>query len=482
MLLPTCNCLVRGPRASIPLKVHEPRLTQSAFPMHAAWVCCAIMPTALQAVMNIRRRELPLAILMFSYFFMVITTFWVLKPIKKAVFIQYYDQRMFEIFGATLRASQAELVAKILNMFVAFFAVVLFTWLARRYCRQQLTQIFSVLFGIGFVVYAWLLSHAGPGTVWTFYLFGDLYSTVMVATFFAFLNDSVTPSAARRIYGLIVLGGVAGGVFGTSFVRLWIKSLSTDAWMWICLGIAAAIAVVATLAGKQVDRSPPELAAKPPKPEEQEKKAGNPAFEGALLVFRSPYLLSIVGIVGLYEIVSTVLDFQFTETISHYLDGDAIGTHFSTVYTITNVISMIIQVFLTGVIMSRFRLTVALLVLPVAVVMGSGAFLALPILWVGSSLNTVDNALNYSINQSAREALYTPTSRDEKYKAKAFIDMFVQRLAKTVAVGVSLGVTLIFTEFGSLRWLSLFTVAVTVLWLLAARYAGRRFHELTPDE
>lgn len=441
------------------------------------------MPTALQAVMNIRRRELPLAILMFSYFFLVITTFWILKPIKKAVFIQYYDERMFEILGTAFKASQAELVAKVLNMFVAFGAVVVFTWLARRYYRQQLTHIFSALFAVGFVVYAWLLSNAGPGTVWTFYLFGDLYSTVMVATFFAFLNDSVTPEASRRLYGLIVLGGVTGGVFGTSFVRLWIESLEPYAWMWICLGVGAAIALVSTWAGKLVDRAPPEIQAKPDqKAPEEEEKTVNPAFEGARLVFRSPYLLSIVGIVGLYEIVSTVLDFQFTATVAHYLDGDAIGTHFSTVYTITNVTSMVVQVFLTGVIMTRFRLTVALLVLPVAVIMGSGAFLALPILWVGSSLNTVDNGLNYSINQSAREALYTPTTRDEKYKAKAFIDMFVQRFAKVLAVGVSLGVTMVFTDFSTLRWLSLFTIVVTLVWLFAARYAGRRFHAMTPDE
>ena len=58
---------------------------------------------------------------------------------------------------------------------------------------------------------------------------------------------------------------------------------------------------------------------------------------------------------------------------------------------------------------------------------GSLAFLALPTLWLGSLLNTADNAFSYSINQSAKEALYVPTTEDEKYKAKAFIDMFVQR-------------------------------------------------------
>ena len=85
--------------------------------------------------------------------------------------------------------------------------------------------------------------------------------------------------------------------------------------------------------------------------------------------------------------------------------------------------------------MSRLGVGVALLFLPIAVLAGSMGFTVLPILWVGSSLNTVDNAFSYSINQSAKESLYVPTTRDEKYKAKAFIDMFVQRFAKAVAVG-----------------------------------------------
>lgn len=102
-----------------------------------------------------------------------------------------------------------------------------------------------------------------------------------------------------------------------------------------------------------------------------------------------------------------------------------------------------------------------------------------PVLWVGCLLNTVDNGFSYSINQSAKEALYVPTTPDEKYKAKTFIDMFVQRFAKAVAVAVSLVITAVCQDFASLRWLSLFTLLIIALWLVAARYAGRHFREVT---
>ena len=65
--------------------------------------------------------------------------------------------------------------------------------------------------------------------------------------------------------------------------------------------------------------------------------------------------------------------------------------------------------------------------MPMLILGASGLFLLMPILWMGSLLNTADNGFSYSINQSAKESLYVPTSTEEKYKAKAFIDMFVQR-------------------------------------------------------
>jgi AAA family ATP:ADP antiporter len=125
--------------------------------------------------------------------------------------------------------------------------------------------------------------------------------------------------------------------------------------------------------------------------------------------------------------------------------------------------------------MTRFGIKTALLILPVAVLAGSSGFLIMPALWMGSLLNTVDNGFSYSINQSAKEALYVPTSRDEKYMAKAFIDMFVQRFAKVLAVGISLIITSIFTSFSSIRWLSIGTALIVVAWIFVVRYSGEQF-------
>jgi AAA family ATP:ADP antiporter len=111
----------------------------------------------LKAIFDVRREELPIAILMSLYFFLVITSFWVLKPIKKSIFIGYYQaQNGFNLLSWPLAAAQAELIAKILNMVVAA-AVTVFTILTRRFVRQQLTSIFSIFFIVCYFAYSVLL-------------------------------------------------------------------------------------------------------------------------------------------------------------------------------------------------------------------------------------------------------------------------------------------------------------------------------------
>ncbi len=436
------------------------------------------MKIPLKNIMDIRRGELTISLLMFLYFFLVITSFWILKPLKKTLFIGYYKQQGFDLWGWHLTGSQAELLAKMLNMLVAFLAVAVFTWLARRFRRQQLTIIFSAFFMACYVYYSFAIRDPGELNVWTFYLFGDLFSTLMVATFFSFLNDSVTPESAKRLYGLVGSGGVMGGAFGSLTVRIWIKYLDITSWLWITFAIAVVIIVISAIAGALVNKNPPEPVELRKEPKGS-KRGPNPAIEGAKLVFTSRYLLAIVTIVGLYEITSTLMDFQFTATVEHYVDKDNIARHFSTVYTITNFIAMFVQLFLTSFIMTRFGVGVALAVLPAFILLASTGFLIIPVLWIGSMLNTADNGFSYSINQSAKEALYVPTTRDEKYKAKAFIDMFVQRFAKVLAVIISLIITSVFSGFSSVKWLSLFTVGIVVVWLFAVRFAGNKFNEIT---
>jgi AAA family ATP:ADP antiporter len=425
------------------------------------------------------RPQWAFAVPMFLYFFLVITTFWVLKPLKSALFLEYYDASGFTLAGWYLRAAQAELLAKVLNMFVALAAAWIFARLARGLRREQLTYVFCAFFVVSFALFSQLIEEPGDFVVWSFYLLGDLFTTLMVTAFFAFLNDSVTPERARRLYGPIVLGGVLGGALGPTFLRLWIERFSASFWLWTSLAAVLVIAGTAYVAAGWVRRNPPPERLEPVSVEAP--SGGRSAWEGATMILRSRYLLAIVAIVGFYEICSQVLDFQFKATVTHFLDGASIGKHMTLVYAISNWTALVVQLFLTRWVMTRFGVLTALLVLPSAVCAGSAGFLIWPMLWTGSLLNTADSGFAYSINQSSKEALYVPLSKQEKYQAKAFIDMFVQRFAKVLAIGVSLILTTWFQHFGAVRWLSVFVLVVALAWMGAARYAGRRFEEYAAE-
>ena len=431
-----------------------------------------------RALWNIRREEGPAAAAMSACFFVIIAVFWILKPLKKGLFVEHYDAAGLELLGFHLRAAQAELLAKILNAAAAFAAMWLIASLSRRLDRSRLVSALAAALAACCIAFALGLARPTGPTLWAFYVFGDVFNMLLVAAFFAFVNDSVTPDGAKRLYGVIVLGGVLGGVFGSTVLASSVRSLSAPSWLLIAAAGTISVAVAARLADhfaaalRRSSPATPDADAPPP-------LRGPAAVEGARLTLGSRYLLSIAAIVGLYELVSTLSDFQFTETVSHYLNGPDIRAHVSVVYMATNAISMAVQIFVTGFAMSRLGVGRTLLVLPVVVLAASAGFLALPVLWAGSLLSVADNGLNYSINQSAREALYVPTSRAEKYRAKAFIDVFVQRFAKALAVGLGLLLSAAFTELDDVRWLSLVTVALVGLWIAAARFAGKRFEALT---
>ena len=335
----------------------------------------------LGAVGAVHRDEWPFALLMFTYVFLVIGTFWILKPLKKGLFIEFYDKSGFDLAGRHFGAAEAELLAKVLNMVVAIVAVALFTWLARRFRRERLTAILMA----GFVAGQLALCAVGadrraPPTVWSFYLFGDLFSTLMVATFFAFLNDSVTPEARQAPVRLRRPRRGAGRgrreqrASGSSSSR-WAPST----WLYGCAAAGVLVVAAAIAAGASRGASRRGSRRRP-----RRRRAATRPSKARRWSSRSPYLLSIAAIVGIYEIVSTIMDFQFTSTVAHFLDGGAIGAHLSRVFAVTNVASMLVQFFLTPLVMQQWGLGIALLVLPATTFAGSLAFLALPSLLIGS--------------------------------------------------------------------------------------------------
>ena len=337
-----------------------------------------------------------------------------------------------------------------------------------------------------------MINEPSESTVWLFYWFGDLYISLMLAAFFSFLHDTVDLRNAKRLYGFIVLGAVSGGAVGSTYFRGWIEEMNNQQWLHTIIGIGVVICLLAFAAGwmaKSIPHHEPK-----PSPNDVPKKKFNAAIEGASLVFKSRYLIAIAGIVGFYEITSEMLDYQFTAMTERFVPKEDIGSHFGTVYAIGNIAALVVQLCFSIFAASfpKYRIHWILLALPLAVALSSLFFIIAPILLAASLLKISDSTFAYSVNQTGRETLYNPLSRQEKYVARAFVEVFIQRTGKVAALLIAFLVPIFLntrneagqleTNLLGLQLLGGFTCIIVAIWFYCVKIVGRKFESLEREQ
>ncbi len=368
----------------------------------------------------IERTEIPFALRMFFFWFLVIAIFQIIKPLKNGLFIETYG-------------AQNELYAKLLNIVLAAVGALVFSWLHHRLRRLSLTFTFAVFFAANFLFIASLLKTPGRLTIWWFYLLGDLISTIWVTAFWAYVTDLTDSEQAARLFGMIGAGGVIGGWVGAAVARLLLIKLGASGLLMLCAGLMMTVAAIVGWNEKR-------LAVKPQPTLPHQKKGSNlrAALEGIRLVRRSTYLAAIVGILSTYEFISQILDFVFKSAVESLQGASETQLFLANVYLGANILSVFVQFFLVSYILRRWGVTAGLFVLPVALLISSLIYLVHPLLTTAALFVIFDNGLNYSIQQTSRETLYIPTSPNAKYRARAFTNMFVQRFAKGLGIGLVL--------------------------------------------
>ena len=439
-------------------------------------------------------KKIAFTVVMFLYINLALTIFWILKPLKKSLFIGLYDgDQTFKLGSMEMLGSSAELLAKGMNLLIAFMLVVFLTLVTRLAKRQRLTYCcMGLIIAMTFYFSLQNFNEPSESTVWLFYWFGDLYISLMLAAFFSFLHDTVDLRNAKRLYGFIVLGAVSGGAVGSTYFRGWIGEMNNQQWLHTIIGIGVVICLLAFAAGwmaKSIPHHEPK-----PSPNDVPKKKFNAAIEGASLVFKSRYLIAIAGIVGFYEITSEVLDYQFTAMTERFVPKEDIGSRFGTVYAIGNIAALVVQlcfsIFAAG--FPKYRIHWILLALPLAVALSSLFFIIAPILLAASLLKISDSTFAYSVNQTGRETLYNPLSRQEKYVARAFVEVFIQRTGKVAALLIAFLVPMFLntrneagqleTNLLGLQLLGGFTCIIVAIWFYCVKIVGRKFESLEREQ
>lgn len=426
----------------------------------------------LSALFDVREGERAEVLLTAAPLFLALFTFWIFKPIKRGLFLGYYKANPLSLLGWPLSGAETEQLAKVANVGAAYLLMLLLAWLGYRFQRREVVIGLTLAATILTAFFSFSTGDPSALTVWAFYIFGDMFNTTALVLFWAFASDAFTADRAKRLYGLIGLGGVLGGLAGSSVVRWGVTQMGRETMLRMCIIMLALIAVFSLVILRRAG-----IGARPAVMRE-DCQVDCSARESWALFRSSRYLVAIAVLVICYEIASSVVDFQFSatieETIADPLRRDAF---FGAIGQLQSLTAIFMQLLLTGLVMSRFGVGTALLVLPSAMLLGTLGYLAAPTLLFAAVMSISDNSMSYSINQTAKEALYIPLGPMVRNTIKNFIDVLIQRFAKVIGVAVNLAVVP-FRATTGLRWISLVSLVVLIVWVVTVRFTGRRFEEL----
>ena len=325
--------------------------------------------------------------------------------------------------------------------------VPLFGWLASRVRRARLIAITSVFFAVNLVLF-YIAGQAGAREGVVFYIWLGIYNNFIVAQFWGFANDIYTEGEGRRLFPLIGVGQSLGAWVGAAAVAPLVTGLNYTPYTLMLLGAGVLmIALVITLSVNRVETSRAEPTAVALDREPLGKEGG---FE---LIWKDRYLFWIAVLIILLNVVNTTGGYILNKVIVAEAasrfgtapENVAASRQFTTAFSgsiiaTVNLVGFLLQLFVTSRVIRIMGVRGALFILPVLALINYSIMAVAPVLVVVRIGKIMENSTDYSLQNTLRQALFLPTSREAKYKAKAAIDTFCVRAGDVVSAGfVALG-------------------------------------------
>lgn len=416
------------------------------------------MPRALRSwfetLTDVRREEVRPLVLMILYGFLAMTSYYVVKPVRNAVFV--------DRVGAHNLPYVYILTALIVSVIMIFYS----RWVDRIGHKTLLLGTIAFL-ASNLLIFRWLLLLKEDLVVsGAFYIWGKLYPLLVVSQFWLVGNLIWTTRQAKRLFGPVGIGLILGGIAGSAVAGWAAKEVGSENLLLVTAGMLGVCAVLVILLDRHIGKGETGKA----------RLVGNLSKDAIKLLRDSPNLRMISTILMLTIMVSTMADWQFNQAVESFVPGEDAKTAFFGQFNLwLNVASVIIQLLLTSFVLGRFGVGAALLVLP-ATMLGWNVGLALvPILFMATLMKGSEGAIRYSLDQSTRELLFLPVPTDVKYKVKPLIDLAVYR-GGTGLAGVLLLILTNGLGFG-MRGVSILTVVLCTTWVLATFKMRREFKE-----
>lgn len=425
------------------------------------------MVRLLSKLTGLNEKDAPQAGFAFIFFFCILASYYIIQPLRDEIGLLVGEENTPALFVASMIAMVA--------------ANAVFAFLLNRHGRITLLKAVYRFFAANILIFILVFkylesiggmpSHGQAVKVTGFafvagslyFLWVGIFNLCISSLFWALMADLYTGEQSKKVFGFLGAGGTLGQLAGSLLTKYLVKAFP-DFHLTNLLFVSIILLELGVRAMLVITRNYEEPPRKP-----GEKKPS--AFSGATDIARSPYLLGICLYLFLYSFISSFIYFQKQELVAAGISdrGGRVG-FFSDVNIGVGVITLIIQLFVTGSFLSIIGVTAGLSMVPLVGILGFIALARKPELNTIFWLDVIRRTTNFAISRPSREVLFTVVPRREKYLAKNFIDTVVYRCGDTGAAGVY---GLLFSPATPATVKSVCAILVSLVYLGAALGLGK---------
>jgi len=415
----------------------------------------------LKRVADVQPAEMRALAWSWLYIFSVLFSYYILRPIRDDMGVAGGVENLQWLFTGTL-----------LGMIAVNPP---FSALVARLPRSRFIPISYRFFLANLLLFALLLHIASAEQeLWigrVFFIWTSVFNLFVVSVFWALMVDVFDAQQGKRLFGFIAAGATVGGIVGSSVTASLAKSVPPT---YLLLG-SAMLLELAVFCVRRLSRLSDALHRRPAAGRD-ESPIGGSVFSGLAHAFNSTYLINVSVYILLFAITSTFLYFQQAEIARHsFATRGARTAFFASVDLWVNIFTLGAQLFLTSRVLRRIGVALTLAVLPLLSVVGFGTLALTPTITILVIYQVLRRAGNFAFARPTREVLYTVVPREDKYKAKSFIDTVIYRLGDQF--GAWSFAVLGFFGLGVMG-ISLVAMPISLAWLVNGLWLGRKQNAL----
>lgn len=381
----------------------------------------------LAPITTVHRGEARRALLLTLNFFLLFTAYYMLKPVRESLILSL--QR-----GAEIKSYTSGLQA------IAFaFIVPIYSKIAGRFSGRGLLTAVYLFLASNLVIFIALSTIEFEYLGIVYFVWVGMFNLFSISQTWSLCSDIYSPGQGKRLFPLIALGASSGAVFGSLVLGSLIK---TKGVYWP-LSIAAAILCLCSVL----------VFATAPKTSPIGNSDDSDSFwrrlsGGMGIVAGNRYITYVALLILVANMVNTTSEYMLGKLVAEYAQDQAstgaisaesipivIGAFYARFYFWISILTLLLQLFIVSRVIRRFGIEAALFAVPLIAFFSYTIILITPILAVIRIVKIIENATNYSINNTARELLFLPLGREEKYKAKFAVDTFFWRGGDTLSGG-----------------------------------------------